>query len=222
MSPASFIVVSGRSNPAGDIADRNWVYVPKLDSCLHYPTLMRTIRMRPTAELIAFLRNIVDNYPSEWKGELVPEMAAARKALPSKAAQKVIDGYLEDITGSRLKDANGYLEWHRRWKRVIAIGLERKASDPQELLKLYDDAEKSYVLRKAVIWALIQCRIRDALPLFLRDLEHEDSRVRGSAYDALKAFFVDFPPEFRADAAESVRKDQVAKIQEWYKRQTEA
>jgi hypothetical protein len=221
MNPASLIVVSGRSGGGGGgVEDRAWVYVPALDVRMHYPTLLKVIRMRPTPKLVDFLRNIIDNYPDEWKGELVPDMVKIRQGLEHKALQKVLDSYLADIVGAKYKELEKYKLWHERWAEVIAAGKSAARSHGPQLIEWYGSAKESYTLKKAIIWALLQCKARDAVSLFVDDLENDDARVRAAAYDALRASFVDFPPPFDANATPRARSEQVAKIREWHKEQT--
>ena len=70
------------------------------------------------------------------------------------------------------------------------------------------------------MWALIQCKAREAVPLFLEDLKSNDPKLRVAAYDAFKAFFVDFPPPFDGTATQSSRDKQVEAIVSWYQEQT--
>jgi len=218
-NPLARLMVSGRRSNVNEPNDRSWVYVPKLDTTLHYPTLLRTIRLRPHPKLIEFLSNIVDNYPDEWKGELIPELARVRDAVEEKKARAVIDGYLADITGNSYKNWEDYLKWHRRWERVIQIGAEQKADRIPDLIKYYKSTTKSFALKKSVMWAIERCRAKEALPLFLDDLSHPDPRLRLAAYKSFRAFFVDSPPPFEATAAEAARKEQIEIIRAWFQRQ---
>ncbi len=136
-SPVSRIIVTGRAAPTGDLKDRSWVYVPSLDTTLHYPSLLRAVRLRPTPNLIKFLSNIVDNFPEEGKGELVPELLGVRKALSRRSAQRAIDKYLIDIVGCRYDDPELYSDWHRRWQEVVkmaASGTSSHVPDAANLL----------------------------------------------------------------------------------------
>ena len=219
MNPADRIMISGRGGGINDPNDRSWVYVPDLDVTMHYPTLLRTIRLRPSVKLIKFLRNIVDNYRLEWKGELIPEMAKVRDAIPRKAARKVIQEYLTEITGYKYDEWEKYLQWHRRWERVIYYGSEQKVERIPELITYYKKTNKSLILKKTIIWSLVQCKAREAIPLFLDDLDHKDEQVRLAAYGAFKDFFIEYPPRFDAGGSSKVRRVQVGKIRKWYERQ---
>ena len=215
-APANRIVVSGKSGSVeGGIEDRSWVYVPSLNATMHFPTLLRTIRMRPTEELIRFLRNIIDNYQIEWKGELIPEMAKIRDSIENRAARRIIDGYLEDITGADYREWEKYLVWHRRWERVMAIGKDQAKERVPDLLKYYRNTNRSIALKRSIVWALLRCKAREAIPFFLDDLEHDDAEIRATAYDAYRQFFVDFPPKFDARGSSKERAEQVEAIRAW-------
>jgi hypothetical protein len=219
-APGSRIIVSGRSNHQGREAnDRSWVYVPSLDTTVHYPSLLRHIRLRPSAKLFEFLEGIVNSYPVERKGELIPELARVRDAVKVKAARQAIDKHLVSITDYEYEDWQDYLKWHRRWERVMLIGSEKRLERVPELLRYYKNTTKSATLKQTIMWALVQCNSREAIPLFLEDLEDSSPEIRQSAYINLKAFFVDFPPAFNARANDAVRREQVAQIRQWCEEQ---
>lgn len=219
-NPVNRIMVSGRRSDAQDPNDHSWVYVRDLDTTIHYPTLLRTIRLRPHPKLLQLLGSIVRFYSDEWKGELVPEMAAVRDAITNNEARKAIEGYLSDITGHKYEKWEDYLNWHKRWERLIQIGTHQKKERIPDLLNYYKHTTKSFPLKKTVLWALIQCKARDAIPLFLEDLKSNDPRLRAAAYDAFKAFYVEFPPPFDATGTQSVRDKQVEAIASWYEEQS--
>jgi hypothetical protein len=219
MNPASRIMISGRTSSGEDPNDRSWVYVPLLDTSVHYPSLLRAIRLRPSAELLKFLENIIENYPDERKGELIPELAAVRKELPNKAAQKYIDEYLTDITGSKYKEYDSYMKWYRRWLSVVEIGTKQKKERIPDLLKYYQNTNQSVPLKKTIMWALQQLKVREAIPLFLDDLNNPEPVVRLAAYNTFKGYFIDYPPAFSPEASPAERQAQVAAIRAWYEKQ---
>jgi hypothetical protein len=212
-------MVSGKRSNINDPTDRTWVYVPELDTTIHYPTLLRTIRMRAHPKLMKFLGSIIEHYPDEWKGELIPEMARARDEILQKDARKAIEGYLADITGYKYTNWEDYLKWHARWEKVTLIGVQQKVDRIPDLLKYYEHTQKSIPLKKTIMWALLQCKAREAIPLFLADLDNADARIRIAAYNSFKAYFVAFPPAFDPNASDGVRAQQVSAIKAWYEEQ---
>ena len=219
-NPLSRIMVSGRRSNLDQPDDHTWVYVRDLDTTIHYPTLLRMIKKRAHPKLLQYLSSIVRYYPDEWKGELVPEMASVRDSLTNPDARKAVEGYLSEITGHKYEKWEDYLNWHQRWERVIQIGTKQKRERIPDLLNYYKHTTKSFPLKKTVMWALIQCKAREAVPLFLEDLKSNDPKLRVAAYDAFKAFFVDFPPPFDGTATQSSRDKQVEAIVSWYQEQT--
>lgn len=219
--PGSRIIVSGKAAPqGGGIGNRTWVYIPKLDAMLHVPSLMRAVRLRPTPKLIAFMDTIIDNYDMRWRGELVPELIKLEQVVENRSAKRRVQSYLSDITGCRYKKNDLYYTWHRRWRRVMTIATDgTQAKHAPTLLKYYDNTTRSPTLRVAIMWALMRLKEPAALPKYVEDLGHADSRVRRAAYDNFSAFFVDFPPMFDAAANATVRREQVEMIKNWYREQ---
>ena len=97
----------------------------------------------------------------------------------------------------------------------MAIGLSKKKENVQDLLPYYASTTRSVALKKAVMWALVQCQAQEGLPLFLADLDNEDAGIRQAAYGYIKAYFVDFPPTFSPQAADAKRKAQAEKVRVW-------
>jgi hypothetical protein len=218
-NPMSRIMVSGRRSNLQDASDRSWVYVPELDTTIHYPTLLRSIRLRAHPKLVGFLDSIVKYYPDEWKGELIPDMAKVRDDIRDPGAKKQIEGYLSQITGHKYDKWEDYLKWHRRWERIVYIGSKQKKDRIPDLLKYYENTKKSYALKKTIIWAILQCKAREAIPLFLADMQGNDPKMREEAYRAFRSFFVEYPPRFESNASQNLRDQQIAAIREWYKEQ---
>ncbi len=214
-SPATRIIVSGRTAPKGDLSDRSWVYVPVLDTTLHYPSLLRAIRLRPSPKLIKFLRNIIDNYADEWKGELIPGLARIRDEVTNRAARGIIDEYLTDITGFHYEDPEKYMTWFRRWSRVVKMAESGDSAYRKQLMTYYESTSRSVPLRKTVMWALTRVKARESIPLLLKDLAHEDPVVRLAAYTNLRAFYVEFPPPFDPNGDPATRSSQVRAIRTW-------
>lgn len=213
-NPISKIVLSGKRSQDSTV-DRSWVYLPELDTTIHYPTLLRTIRQRAHPKLMKFLKSVVQYYPDEAKGELIPDLAQARDEIFHKEARKIVESLLTEVTGSNYQNAADYLKWYERWERVRLIGQQQKTDRIPDLLQYYAHTQKSVPLKKTIMWALVQCKASQAIPLFLADLEHSDARVRNAAYDSFRAFYLDFPPSFDAAAAENVRAKQIEALKTW-------
>jgi hypothetical protein len=142
-----------------------------------------------------------------------------RDAIPNKAARRVIEGYLEEITGHKYKEWEDYLKWHRRWERVMHIGMKKDKRWSGDLLKYYQSTNKSIPLKQTIAWALERCNVKEAVPLFLEDLAHPDAAMRLTAYESFRSFFLDFPPPFSPTASKTTREAQIEKIKDWYVQQ---
>jgi hypothetical protein len=177
------------------------------------------IRLRSHPKLLGYLQNIIKYYPDEWKGELIPHMARVRDEIRDKQAKKDIEGYLTEITGYKYEKWDDYLKWHRRWEQVIQIGIAQKKEEIPDLLNYYKSTKRSFPLKKTIIWALQQCKAKEAIPSFLEDLNNPDPRVRLAAYNAFRSFFVEYPPKFDPNGSQTARTDQVAAILDWYQEQ---
>ena len=217
-NPMSRIVLSGQKS-VGEAEDRSWVYVPKLRQTMHYPTLMRHIRMRPNRKLFDLLHDIVTSYPAEWKGELIPELARVREEMDNRSAQKRVEKYLAAITGVVYEDYEDYLKWHRRWLRVTMIGEQKRTESVPDLLTYFKTTRKSVGLRQSIMWALVRCNAREALPLFLDSLEDPEMRIRASAYESFKSFYIGGVPSFRAKASEEDRAQQIEALRKFYRKE---
>jgi hypothetical protein len=166
-----------------------------------------------------FLQNIVDNYPDERKGELIPELAYVRDSITNKNAQKTIDDYLVKITGFRYKSQDDYMKWFRRWERIFEIAEKKRKDKTSELLQYYKSTTKSVPLKKTLMWALERVGAREAVPLLIEDMSNPELALRLAAYTSFRSFFLEFPPPFDANASESTREKQVATIKEWVAKQ---
>ena len=219
MNQTSRIMVSGKSG-GNEPNDRSWVYVRELNTSIHYPSLLRAVRLNRagSAKLLRLFQDVLENYPDEWKGELVPELANARDGTSNKAARRTIEDYLVKITGYRYNDPEDYSKWYRRWQRVVQMGESKKLEYKEALIRYYKGTTKSVALKKTILWAINQCKVREALPYLLEDLNNPKPLMRLAAYDYFKAFFIDFPPPFDPNGSQDVRDKQVAAIREWFER----
>ncbi len=217
--PLEKIVISGKKS-TGDPGDHSWVYVPELNTTIHYPTLLRRIRLRAHPKFMRFLKSVVENYPEESRGELIPELEQLREeVLQNNDVRKALEEHLSEITGFRYKNANDYMKWFARWERVRLIGASQKTERVPDLLTYYEHTKRSVPLKKTIMWALVQCKAREALPIFLADLKNPDARVRAAAYNSFRAFFIDFPPAFDPLGSDSLRSTQIDALKAWFQEQ---
>ena len=211
-NPVNRMVISGQRTGTGN--DSDWVYLADLDTRVHYPSVLRNLKLRPSARLTKFVRVIVESYPPETVGELVPPLLDARDELPHRRLRKTFDKYLTQITGLKSNERGALTAWHERWKEALEIGRAKDRSRRAELLSAYRE-ETTAPLKKVLIWALEQIRAEEALPLYLDDMAHDNVEIRAAAYSAFRGYFVDAAPRFEAGSPESTRKVQLIAVRKW-------
>ncbi len=215
---ANRMVVTGPGAHKDDDRE-NWVYIRSMDREFHLPSLFRMLRLRPSPALAKFVNLVVENYPPERNGRLIPGLVKAYDELTSLKFKRLVMDRLKDITGVEYEDPQKYHVWYRRWKDVDEVGTLVKKEEGNWLLKIYEKTRQSVPLRKKIIWALTRCQISDAAPLFIDDLDHEDPQIREVAYIGLTTmpFAASLPP-FDANANARTREEQVAAISDWYRK----
>ena len=212
--PGGNIIRSGRS--ALGNKDRTWVYLPKLETSVHYPAVLDLIKKRPSRQLLVLLKDIVASYPEQWRGELIVPFTKSHGKTSSKAIKKIFMEHLESITGIEYPAIAEYMKWHTHWSRAMKAGESINKNMATDLMNDYRNNLGSIELKKKAAWALSRLGDRRSLPLFLGDLENESPAIRHLAYVSFKAFFVDAPPDFDATAAKRARVRQVAAIRQWH------
>ncbi len=222
MDRSNKIVLSGRKSTAEGQEARKWVYVRELDTSLHAPTLLRALRLRPSPRLLKLAERVVESYDPEYRGEIILDLLSVRDAFEKAQpkAVKAVDDLLALVTGVRYENPELYMKWAERWRRVREIGESMNAARKDDLLAYYRSTQKSLPLKKLVVWAIGRCKVREAIPLFLEDLDNPDASVRRMAYDAFRGFFIDPPPPFDENAGDETRKRQIADIRAWYAKQS--
>ena len=215
--PGGNIIISGKSEVGS--RDRTWVYLPRLKTSIHYPAVLDLIRKRPSRQLLNILGDIVEAYPEQWRGELIPSLSSSYAKSSSKTIKRVLMGHLEEIAGIEYPSVGEYEKWHSHWSRALKAGQGKDASVVGELLNDYKDNLGSVELKRKAAWALTRIRDKRALELFLGDLENDSPEVRQLAYSSFKGFFVATPPVFVATGPSKTRARQVAAIRQWFAEQ---
>lgn len=215
-NPAERIIVTGSGELGREREEsRSWVYLPRLDKAVSLPGLLRTVRMRPSAKLLAVLEECVRLYPEEHAPELIPELVEARARAAGTGAQAAIDRCLERAAGARHGAPDAYLAWHDRWAEVQALAGSEEGEPAPRLEEIYRGAGEDTRLKTAALLALIRRGGRGVLPALLPDLDHPDAAVRELVYRAVTSFHRDRPPPFDPGAAEEIRRAQAEAIRTW-------
>jgi len=210
------IVVTGRAATPKTAEDREWVYLPSIDTSLHYPTILDVLRKRPSVKLAKFLRDIVEAYPEQYRGELVPQLSRALESAATSRLEKVFREHLALVTGVESGDPGLFETWHERWQKVVAAGTKRDRKMSGELLDWYQDDLGSVPLKRTTAWALTRIGVKKALPHFFRDLDHDSAEVRLLAYESFKTYFSETVPPFDPGARGRQREEQIQAIKDWF------
>ena len=212
--PGGNIIRSGRSALGNE--DRTWVYLPKLETSIHYPSVLGLIKKRPSRQLLSLLKGIVEAYPEQWRGELILPLTKSHGKTSSKSIKKILLAHLETIAGTRYPAVDDYVKWHTHWGRAIQAGESINKGMGGDLMNDYKDNLGSVELKRKAAWALTRIGEKRALAIFLGDLGNESSEIRHLAYVSFKGFFVNSPPDFIATAPKKTRARQVAASKLWY------
>ena len=215
-NPVSRVILTGKyAEEVRGTTDRSWVYLAKLDTHVHFPSLLQTIRKRPYPKLFDFLDDVVASIDPAWKGVMVPELLATYERIEHKKLKRDILEHLERIAGVDYDDPGYYKGWYDRWKSVTNAGEKADAELYDSVVDVYRRAGESAPLKEKAAWALTRLKVRDAIPLFVEDLENDDERIRFAAYNGIRAFFVETPPPFDPAGSVRARRDQITAINVW-------
>jgi len=215
-NPAERIIVTGSGELGREREEsRSWVYIPRLDKAVSLPGLLRTVRMRPSAKLLAVLEECCRLYPEEHAPELIPALVDARARTAGSGARAVIDRCLERAAGTPRGEPVAYLAWYDRWVEVRSLENAEEGDPAVRLEEIYRAAGADTRLRTAALLALIRTGAKGALPTMLPDLDHSDFAVRELVYRAVTSFHRERPPPFDAGAEESIRREQAEAVRRW-------
>ncbi|MEM7167765.1 MAG: PA14 domain-containing protein [Planctomycetota bacterium] len=209
------IVTGGETETREGPRSSEWVYVPDLDTRVYLPGILRALRLRPNAKLVQLLDKVCRCYPEKERPELIPGLLRARGRSTPRSVQKVILGCLNFVCGEKLKADEDFQQRFDDWERVRQIGQLRQQENGAELLALHDKYPKNATLLRAILEAIGQLRVVDAVPRLLDDLEDSNKVIRSAANFALRAIHTDGVPPFDPAAAANTRAAQVAVIREW-------
>mgnify|MGYP002638758274 CR=1 FL=1 len=208
------IVITGDGDDTVTGADLEWVYLPELDTCLHWPELVRIMKRRPRRSSIQVLESVIENVTADRRGALVPALVQIRAGARDKGALKSLNKYLEQILGYEPGEDSTCIAWHRAWVEVGALADAKEAPSAETLLAVYGREPASPTLREAVVRVALRHQVRDLVPTLVEDLEESDAEVRRVAHLGLRGFYSGLP-EFDPKGKGSKRKEQVAEVQKF-------
>ena len=215
-NPASkMVVVTGGHEEEVEIRNRHWVYIPRLKATLHYPTLLRTLRLRPTPKLVEFLDELIVSYPERERPELLLPLVRVREQLPARALRTRLDKAIESIAHVELPTSEKAAEWSRQWETARHIAEHKDPERFDELRSIYEGAGSSVPLKGMAAHAFVATDAKECVPLLVADLGHDLAPVRAIAYSTLADFFVDELPEFDPEGLAEDRASQADAVREW-------
>lgn len=217
---ADRMVITGPGAHRSDRSDRDsWVYIQSLDRELHIPSVLKTVRLRPSAKLLKFVELIVENYPPERIGHLVPKLTRLFDRVEHPRTKKYFLDLLTTATGLKARSMDAYKDWTAQWIELTRIGEEVQKDQAGRLVELYRNVGDNVILRQKAIWASGRIRAREAASLLVSDLDHKDERVRMLAYSSLAILPLGSAtvPEYDAKAKSSTRRKQIKEVEAWLK-----
>ncbi len=218
---ANRMVITGPGAHRSDRSDHDsWVFIQSLNRELHIPSVMKVVRLRPSAKILKFVDLIVENYPPERIGYLVPRLTNIYNRVESPRTKKYILGLLATATGiKKAKTADQYADWAAKWTEIQKIGDSADKKAIPKLLEIYKTVGENPGLRERAIWAIGRVRASKAAPMLLEDLDHTDEKVRVAAYSSLMILPLSSKdiPEYDGSASTSKRRKQLKLIQDWFK-----
>lgn len=214
-SPIERIVVTGEGAANRSSGTLEWVYIPELDTCLHWPELVRALSRRPRRSSLKILASVVSSCEPGRKGALVPALVRIGESTTEKNSRKMIDEALESVLGHPPGDAGACLRWHADWLRATEIIESNQPPDESEVRALYHRTPNdppSAPLREVVARAALRHGVRALIPELLHDLDAKGAGLRRVAHLGLRGFYPEGLPEFDPTAPAAQRKAQTAGI----------
>ena len=192
-----------------------WVYLPELDTSLHWPELVRVLRRRPRRSTLRLLSSVVEGCEPARRGALVPALVEIRSRATHRSARKLVDRALAAVIGYPPEEESSAIDWYRQWRRAgeLADGGDPPAAD--ELLALYRRAPASAPLREVVVRAALRHRVSPLVPDFFGDLSSRDEDLRRIGYLGLRGFHPEGLPPFDPEGRSATRREQVTRIEDF-------
>ncbi len=214
-NPADRIIFTGAGQAADRRADREWVYLPEHDTCVHFPQLQRVLSLRPKRKLLAFLGTVIENYPIEFRPEVIPTLTELKGRVQGRGPQKLLDRSLELVVGSKLPDARAYDEWHQLWARIVLAGDAHDNTVEPDLLVAYRASNATMPLKAAAVRTALRLGLKSVVVALVDDLDNDSPEVREFAYHSIRGFFTQTPPAFDSKSSGAKRAAQIAAVRDW-------
>ena len=201
------------------LRDPDWIFLPSLETSIHLPSLVRTLRLRPQVRFLALIEEACNVTHERERPRLLPYLLQVRARVQSRGARKVLDRCFERVRGRSWISEEEARGWYDRWSRAVEIGALDLTGAVEELLALARDAVDEPRVRHAAFSSALRLHSREFLPLLLEDLAHSDRELRIIAFQGLRSFFSESPPVFDPDLGGPERLVQANLIRRWVESQ---
>lgn len=213
-NPRDVTIVTG-GETAERLRDPDWIYLPSLETSIHLPSLVRTLRLRPQMRFLALLEEACSATKHLEKPRLLPYLLQVRQRVSSRGARKVIDRCFQEVRGDSWSSEDDARNWYDRWSRAVEIGTLGHIESVPELLTLASGAIDEPRIRHAAFSSALKLHCREVMPLLLEDLTHKSRELRVISFQGLRSFFSGAPPEFDPDLSGNARLVQADLIRSW-------
>lgn len=220
MNPAHRVLATGPgSENLGQELGREWVYIPDMETCVYYPQLLRTMRLRPNPALVKMLPKICASYEESYRPELIPHYLKVRQSVTSSGVKRVVDRCLKTITGKqrKLKTDDDYMAYRERWAQIINL-VEDEKVDAKTILAAYEKTGDD-LNKRLLIQCIVRRAFKEAIPHLSQDLDNGAKNVRRDAYRALQTMFIEPLPPFDPSGDDGEREKQIAAVRQWLEAQ---
>ncbi len=216
--PSSVVIFTGSGGREKSQQDRNWVFIPELDTSVHAPQVLRTVRARPRGKWIELLASMCANYREEFRYELIPGLLEIRSKAGPKVANRLATQCLAAVVGAKLGGDVEYLKWHDQAQEIVTAWDDHNFSAIPALMEIYA-ATPHLALKRLAGRAFTRLGATEAIAVIAVDLESDQLDDREFAYRAIEGLSANSIPKFDAAAEAKVRAEQLAALKEWLAKQ---
>lgn len=225
--PGAAVIATGRKSlelREQERDERSWVYLPERETSVHFPSIVRTLRYRPTKALVGFLTEMVKHYRDGYGPETLPALLDIRNRVDRRAMKKALDQAIEEVCGRGFDDDEKALAWHARWtelRSALDVDKSKSTMTPERLVELYRRSDDGPVLRQLALLVSLRYQTREIIPHLIDDLGDRSSDWRATVYQTLDRFYPASLPVFEPNAPASDRERQIEAIRAFWKERTD-
>lgn len=201
------LILTGRGSGA-DRDREGYVYLERFKGEVALNRLFRKLKYSPHPNAVRMCEDVVRGAAGAGRPhELIPYLIDLVSS-PYKPISELARRSLEEITGERHENMDGYRAWSTTWSSVTKAAREKDRGALPGLRELFRTTA-SRVLKKQIIWAFERIQAREAAGDLLDVMGSDDAELRARAYSALKFLTSERLP-FDAEGPAPRRADQIA------------